>query len=166
MRFDSIRIKSIRWDSSWPELVGDDGRQAVFSYVENRFGIPRRRFDAYLLFERGKAIRMLKSTALLEQGANLKIAVAGMKAFHRIRYYIKPTTRFIQVFGEEATRAVIPVRNKDMRKLALGQPMPLRAVMENGYVILVMDGLPLGLGLCIDGHVQSQIPKQDHRFFV
>jgi NOL1/NOP2/fmu family ribosome biogenesis protein len=147
-------------------LVGHDDRQAVVSYLENRFGIPRRRFDAYLLFERGKVIRMLKCTALLEQGANLKIAVAGMKAFHRIRDYIKPTTRFIQVFGKEATRAVIPVREKDMRRLVLGDPLLLREDMENGYVILGMEGRPIGLGLCIDGLVKSQIPKQDIRFFV
>ncbi|MCF8062043.1 MAG: hypothetical protein K9M82_05965, partial [Deltaproteobacteria bacterium] len=50
--------------------------------------------------------------------------------------------------------------------LARGEELPLKRDVENGYVILTLDGEPLGLGLLIDGMLRSQIPRSELRFFL
>jgi len=101
----------------------------------------------------------------LETAFRLRVEVVGMKAFHRIRAFIKPTTRLIQAFGRHATKARVALSREMLASLARGEELPLKGGLENGYVILVLEGNPLGLGLLIDGRLRSQIPKSELRFF-
>ena len=48
-------------------------------------------------------------------------------------------------------------------ELAAGKIFPVDMEIENGYVILLIKGQPLGLGLFINGMIRSQIPRKEFR---
>ncbi len=73
---------------------------------------------------------------------------------------MKPTTRLIQLFGEEATRSIVDITDEELRSLMRGEGIPWNLEDEDGYVILRLNGSDvLGLGLLIRGVVKSQIRK-------
>jgi NOL1/NOP2/fmu family ribosome biogenesis protein len=144
-------------------LAGDIDRHYLFWYLENRFGIPKKLFDGYLLFERKKSWWLLKDSPLTMLAAQLKVSMAGLRVFHRIGEFVKPTTRFIQLFGHWATRAKLDINERQLISLSEGERLPVDLKIENGYVILSLKEQPLGLGLYIDGMVRSQIPRKELR---
>ena len=89
-----------------------------------------------------------------------------MKAFQEVGNFIKPSTRFIQLFGNRAEKAVVKLKDTDLYKLALGEKLRSHLKIDNGYVILTTGDKVLGLGLLIDGYIRSQIPKKDLKFFI
>ena len=87
-----------------------------------------------------------------------------MRAFQEIGEFVKPTTRFIQIFGTAATRARLEIGKEQLQRLLEGQELPVDLGLSTGYVILTLSGHQvLGLGLFIDGKVRSQIPRKELR---
>jgi NOL1/NOP2/fmu family ribosome biogenesis protein len=159
-----IPISSIPWDSSWPELAGEDDRRQVFSRVERRFGISESVFDSYLLFKRKRSWWLLRNTPLLQSASRFKVAGIGLRAFQQVGKYVKPSTRMIQMFGHLATKASVEMDEVQLHKLLGGDSLNVESDMEDGYVILSFEGCILGLGLLIDGRIHSQIPRKELSF--
>ena len=136
--------------------------------MEKRFGIPETVFNNYLLFKKNKSWWILNNADLPEGVCQLKVWRVGLKAFQEVSSFIKPTTGFIQIFGNRAVKAIISLKEKDLLKLANGEniPSPLELEIDNGYVIITLGKKILGLGLLINGYVRSQIPKKDLRFLI
>ena len=91
----------------------------------------------------------------------MKVKITGMKMFQEIGEFIKPTTRFIQMFGDKATRAVLEIGEQELRDLAAGKYLYRDMDIDNGYVILSMNNSILGLGLLINGTIRTQIPQRE-----
>jgi NOL1/NOP2/fmu family ribosome biogenesis protein len=162
---DSIPIESIRWDSSWPGLEEAAERHTLFSYLENRFGIHETLFDEYLLFKKKKSWWLLRHSSFVVPASQFKISIAGLRAFQKINRFVKPSTRMIQVFGHNATRATLDLTHSEFDILETGEPFPMDLEIKDGYVIISYEGHPLGLGLFINGSVLPQIPRKELRFF-
>jgi len=145
-------------------LAEEGDRNLVFSYLEDRFGIPGKLFEGYLLFKRKTGWSLLKNSRFMTQAAQLKVAVTGLRAFQRINAFIKPTTRFIQLFGHLATKARMDIDAGQLARLSAGDRLPVDLGIGNGYVILFINGQSLGLGLLIDGKLHSQIPRKELNF--
>ncbi len=157
---DSIPTGSVQWDSTWPSSASNAERERLLGYLEERFGIPEFFFRHYLFFKRSKGWRILRASPHLEGGAfGLRVSVVGIPAFHKIGPYIKPSTRFIQVFGSHATRARLELTSDELESPLSGEEIPSTLSVEDGYVILFHRGSPLGLGLLLNGKVRSQLPK-------
>ena len=155
---------SIRWGSSWPELAEDDNRQAVSTYLMERFGIPPAILDEYYLFERKKGWFILRKSEQVKKGAHLKVSKVGLRAFRKVGHFIKPTTRFIQAFGHFATKAIFQMDVLQLETLVLTGEIPVDLTLEKGYVILTLeDDVILGLGFYIHGAIRSQLPKSEIR---
>ena len=89
---------------------------------------------------------------------------AGIKAFHRVGAFIKPTTRIVQCFGHLASRCVVDVSRGELEKLISGDALHREMPFEDGYVILRLDGIAVvGVGLWVKGRLISQIPKKELR---
>ena len=96
--------------------------------------------------------------------SQLKISKVGMKAFQKIGAFVKPGTRMIQNFGHTATKARLLINEGQLLKLLAGRVIPVDLDLDDGYVILdLRKGWILGLGLLINGRVQSQLPQKDLR---
>jgi NOL1/NOP2/fmu family ribosome biogenesis protein len=141
-------------------LAGEDERHLLISYVEDRFGIPRSAFRDYLFFRRKKSWVILRRSPFINKAHRLKVSGVGMKVFNRVGRYIKPTTRFIQIFGPMATRGSIDINEKEFENMVAGKAFTSALMLKNGYIIISHRGSILGLGLLIDGKIHSQIPKQ------
>lgn len=159
-------MSSIPWGSSWPALAEENDRGRVLGYLDTRFGIPAETFQEYVFFRTRDTWRILRRSALLIRIARLRVEVVGIRAFHEIGPYLKPTTRMIQAFGHAATRSRVELYPSDLEHLVQGGEIALKQSLENGYVILCLQGDPLGVGLVIRGRVRSQIPKSETRFFL
>ncbi|HDZ91161.1 MAG: hypothetical protein JRJ09_14620 [Deltaproteobacteria bacterium] len=145
-------------------MAGEDERQIIFSYLEDRFGIPRDLFDDYLFFRSKKAWLMMKKSAYLEGAAHLKVTKVGLKAFGQVGEFIKPTTRFIQIFGRFAGKARLQISTAQLQTLLEGKEIPVDLNLDNGYVILSTEkGGVLGLGFLINGRLRSQLPRKEIR---
>ncbi len=136
----------------------------MIAFLEERFGIAADTFDDYLLFRRKKSWWLLRRSAHLEQAAKLKIQWAGIKAFHRVGAFIKPTTRMVQCFGHLASRCVVDVSMGELEKLTSGESLPTEQPFDDGYVVVRLDGkVVVGVGLLVKGRLTSQIPKKELR---
>jgi NOL1/NOP2/fmu family ribosome biogenesis protein len=145
-------------------LSKEDERRHLFSYVENRFGIPQSVFGGYLLFKRHNNWWLLKNASPIMAASQLKVTKFGIRAFRRVGRFIKPTTKMIQIFGEMATKARREVGMDELLKLQTGEKLTMPGDLENGYVILkLQNGSVLGLGLLIDGKIRSQLPNKELR---
>lgn len=118
-------------------------------------------FDHYLIYKKKKSWWILRESDFIQKAHTLKSRIIGLKAFQEISTYLKPTTRFIQVFGHNANKAVYSINAKDLKLLLSGEPLHADPLIDNGYVILRFEGSSLGLGLLINGKIKSQIPKKD-----
>ena len=85
--------------------------------------------------------------------AGLKISQLGMRAFQQVGQYLKPTTRFVQAFGKMATKSLFQVELPILQKIADGEAIIVDLGIENGYIILLYDDVPLGIGFYINGAV-------------
>ena len=94
----------------------------------------------------------------------MKVCQVGMRAFQQVGRHIKPTTRFVQVFGMLATKAVLPLDAYSLQRIVKGETMSVDLRLENGYIILSYKDDPLGVGLFIDGGVLAQLPKKETLF--
>ena len=161
---DFTLTESIQWDSSWPELVRDDERHSLFSYLEDRFGIPENVFDDYLMFKRKQSWMIFRNVPHVGLASRLKLSKLGMRAFHRVSAFVKPTTRMIQHFGQEATKARLRINAEQLLKLLAGESISVDLDLDDGYVILDLGKRwILGLGLLINGRVRSQLPRKELR---
>jgi NOL1/NOP2/fmu family ribosome biogenesis protein len=145
-------------------LVGNDERHYLFSYLEDRFGIPEDIFEDYLMFKRKQSWMIFKNVPHIRLASQLKLSKLGMRVFHRVSAFIKPTTRMIQQFGHKSTKARLGINERHLLKLLDGESIPADLDLDDGYVILDLgDRWILGLGLLINGRVQSQLPRKDIR---
>lgn len=148
--------------SSWPELAEDRERDFLLGYLEKRFGIPSERFDGYLLFKRKQAWIVLKCSQQIELASSYRVEKAGLKALRKVSRYIKPTTRFMQLFGDSATRAKVEINKKQLQSLMEGEDLSIQMDIEKGYVVLSLDdGGVIGIGFYSDGRIRSQLPKRN-----
>ena len=145
-------------------MEGEGDRASLLAYMYERFGIPMDVFDAYLMFTKKRSFWLVNKSQLISEISHLKIKRLGIKAFQEVGSFMKPTTRIIQFFGHLATKAVFNIDKEQLKNLLAGEYLPFNDDLENGYVILSLNGQVLGLGLLINGEVRSQLSSKDVRF--
>lgn len=155
---DFTPIALTRWDSSWPGLAKPAERDFLLTYLKDRFGIARGEFKEFLFFRKKKSWWIFRNTPQLTAVSRLKISRMGMKAFQKVGQFLKPTTRFIQIFGCSAAKAVLIISEAQLFRLLEGEGLSLDLEFDQGYVILKLDEKRVvGLGLYVNGTVRSQI---------
>lgn len=81
-----------------------------------------------------------------------------MKAFQQVGQFLKPTTRFIQLFGSWATKSTLVVSESELVRIQQGEVLYPDLELAQGYVILKLDEARIiGLGLYVNGRVRSQL---------
>ncbi|MDZ7695990.1 MAG: hypothetical protein U5R49_03350 [Deltaproteobacteria bacterium] len=137
-----------------------DERTFLLGYLTERFGIPSRVFDHHIFFRRKRAWFLMQRSRQLASVSHLKISKAGLRSFQKVGAFIKPTTRFIQIFGHHATKGRYQLNHEQLRRLISGNEIEVDLGLDKGYVILTL-GLNriLGLGFFINRCIRSQLPK-------
>ena len=106
----------------------------------------------------------MKRSLHIETASHLRVSKVGLRAFQRVGSFVKPTTRFIQIFGRFASKAKLQINMGQLQTLLKGGEIPVDLKLDNGYVVLsVGANRVLGLGLLINGKIRSQLPKKEIR---
>lgn len=132
-------------------------RGKFLDFLFERFGIPPSRFDGFVLYSRGDYVSALAKGAaqaakeLEGEDGGIQVAKLTHSGFH------KPATRGAQVFGDCATKNVVDLTGADLKALVEGRRVD--APGFQGFVLLRLDGLPIGVGLCREGRLESQLPR-------
>ena len=105
---------------------------------------------------------LLRDSPHLASAARLKVSHQGLRAFRAVGAFIKPSTRFIQLFGLHATRGTLTVSEEELLRLVDGEELPAPPGMDNGYVILALEGGGIiGMGLLVHGAVRAQVRGEE-----
>lgn len=74
---------------------------------------------------------------------------------------VKPTTHAMQVLGRHATRNCIDLDRKSVVRLIGGEQLQFQAPpdVENGYVLVRVDGFAAGVGLYRRPVLKTQLPR-------
>ena len=103
---------------------------------------------------------MLKKSIWLDQTAGFKVISVGLKSFRRIGGYIKPTTRFIQMFGANAQRSRYELNVQELQQIMADEPIDVEWPIDAGYVILTHQSRIIGLGFFSQNRILPQLPRQ------
>jgi NOL1/NOP2/fmu family ribosome biogenesis protein len=147
-------------------LAKEDDRRLLFSYLEERFGIPENVFNDFDLFGRRKSWWLLRKTTNDNLPVRLKVSQVGLKAFDRVGKYLKPATGMIQLFGRHATKGAYRLTEDELEKLLRGDPLDVGSTMEDGFVILRLGEHVLGIGLLMQNKITSRIRKSERQRMV
>ncbi len=134
-------------------------RAAVLDYLEERFGIGRRHFDAFGLYMGSKGRLFLGPKRVPGQVRPVSVGILAA----RIGKAVKPTTNLLQLFGRYATRNVVQLSKEQAIAYLNGDDLKVseketRKATE-GYVLLKYLGFSLGCGMLKEGTVRNLLPK-------
>jgi NOL1/NOP2/fmu family ribosome biogenesis protein len=128
--------------------------------LEERFGLKAELFEDLLLFQKKDTWYLLKQSIWLEQAVRFKVGFVGLKSFRHIGGYIKPTTRFMQMFGSKAQRSRYELNEQELQQIMAGEPIDVEWPIDPGYVILAHQSRIIGLGFFSQNRILPQLPRQ------
>lgn len=139
------------------EWLSPTERAEFLDYFETRFGIGGEVFQCYDFYRRGENINALAVGA--RSAADTLDATDGGVPFAKVTHsgLFKPATRGVQVFGHLATRNVVELDLEGLRSLVEGRRVDAPGLQ--GFVILKLHGAAIGVGLCREGRLESQLPR-------
>ncbi len=126
----------------------------VLDYLEERFGIPRETYDDYGIYQGQKGRVYLGPKNLIQKP---EVSSVGM-LMARIDKSIKPTTNFLQLFGDRAERNIIGLSKEQAIAYIKGEDLKAEKGSD-GYVILKYGSSVLGCGFLKGGSVLNMLPK-------
>jgi NOL1/NOP2/fmu family ribosome biogenesis protein len=135
-------------------------RTAVLDWWDERLGIPADTFAAHTFWEKGKG----KVWAYAGEAADpIAIETLGLPILRTRSKFWKPTTNAAQRFGHAATQNCIALDDDAAARFLAGEDQPVPWDGDQGYVIAthILAGRqePIGVGLWLDGELQSLVPK-------
>ena len=137
-----------------PEKTGERSEPDKFSaYVQDRFGIS---IPSRVKIEGKSNLRMMSSE--LKEFPTL--TPKGISAANMNGVFPKPSTSFLQLFGNLATKNTIELEKEEALKFATRQNIETKRTAETGYVILKYKGAVLGCGFYKEGKIENLFPKQ------
>ncbi|MDQ2051916.1 hypothetical protein RBH26_15670 [Natronolimnohabitans sp. A-GB9] len=146
-------------------VEGRVSREEVLDYFADRFGIPPETFDDHTFWEKGAGKIWIYGG---EAPTPLEIEAIGMTCLRTRQEHWKPTTDFVQRFGDHATDCVIDLDREEAQAFAAGEDQALeRWEGDWGYLIAAHEVAgeleALGIGLYVHGELRSMVPKGRQR---
>ncbi len=122
-----------------------------------RFGIPLEKLQRYSFWERGRKVWAFSG----ELWEIKNIEALGIKALTRGRD-LKPSTAFLRIVGEYATRNVVHLPEDEALLFLKGEDVKIDAPVEHGYVIVRCHADILGCGFYRkeEKRLQSLVPAK------
>lgn len=137
---------------------GEEMKNRILEYLEERFGLEAAVFADYELYETGG------HRVVLGPPVDLDIAVdsAGIH-IARVQNSVKPTTNLFQLFGRHVTGNVVRLTREHLPQYCAGKDIELSTEeisgATRGFVMVAWGDLPLGCGFLRANTLESQVPK-------
>ncbi len=126
--------------------------QKFHSYLLDRFGII---LPDDVELEGEKSLRAMNSELKEFRASTPK----GIPASRMKGKFPKPTTSFIQLFGNLAKKNTVEVSREDALHFLSGSDIEKYSSCERGYVVVTHDNAVLGIGFFREGKIENMIPK-------
>lgn len=145
-------------------VPGRVARSEVLEYFDDRFGIPPETFEAHTFWEKGSG-----KLWIVHGDHRNPVAVEGlgMTCLRTRQEFWKPTTDFVQRFGDRATRNVVVLSDDEAARFMAGAEQELSWDGDWGYLIAARETAgapaPLGVGLFTYGELDSMVPNGRRR---
>lgn len=127
----------------------------AWSYLEERFGIPRGDLEEFRLKEVSGDVWIVSR----ELETKLEVKTYGVRFIRVMDIGLKPTTYGLQLLGDRIEENVVELEKEEIVKLLERKEMVEREGFEKGYVALEFDGRIIGCGFYKDEKVSSRVPK-------
>ncbi|MFP3949561.1 MAG: methyltransferase RsmF C-terminal domain-like protein [Candidatus Micrarchaeia archaeon] len=126
--------------------------QKFRNYLRDRFGII---LPGGVELVGEKSLRAMNSEL-----KNFRVSTPkGIPASRMKGKFPKPTTSFIQIFGNLAKKNIVEVSREEALKFMAGRDLEKNPSCERGYVILTHRKAVLGIGFFREGKIENMIPK-------
>jgi uracil-DNA glycosylase len=146
------------------EVPGRVARSEVLDYLEERFGIPAETFAHHTFWEKGAGKIWV---VYGDHPSPIEVEGLGMTCLRTRQEFWKPTTDFVQRFGELATNCVVVLSGDEAARFLAGEEQAITWDGDWGYLIAARetagDTVPLGVGLYTYGELNSMVPKGRQR---
>ncbi|MBD3390145.1 hypothetical protein GF415_04320 [Candidatus Micrarchaeota archaeon] len=126
--------------------------QKFRGYLLDRFGIS---LPEGVELEGEKSLRAMNSELKEFRASTPK----GIRASRMKGRFPKPTTSFIQLFGNLAEKNTVDVSREDALSFLLGRDLETSTPCERGYVVVAYKKAVLGIGFFREGRIENMIPK-------
>mgnify|MGYP001212478700 CR=1 FL=1 len=126
----------------------------VIEYCYERFGIAEENFDGYN-WNMGSKNRIYIGPEKIER---IEPESIGLCIF-RLDKTPKPTTSFIQLFGNKINENTIKLNKYDTEKFCSGKDLKINAKNNPGFVAVKYENISLGCGHWNGEILKNQIPK-------
>jgi hypothetical protein len=150
-------------------LLADKEQEAVWGYLEERFGIPSDLRRNYTLWKRGGTYWALSaSSPSVGQMPSLKVVAVGIPLARRIGRRLKPTTGGLKLLSRWVLFNRVCIQKSVLYELLRKGEAAYTASsnVSDGYVLLETEEGVLGCGLLDRGKLLFQIPKADVMAFL
>ncbi|MEM4272355.1 MAG: hypothetical protein QXH30_02100 [Candidatus Bilamarchaeaceae archaeon] len=127
--------------------------QKFSSYLLERFGIA---LPSGVKLEGRKNLRMVSAELYKFPSA----APKGIPAASMEGIFPKPSTSFVQLFGNLATKNTVELNREETLRFAAGDSLETAQNAETGYVIVKFKGAAIGCGFYKDGKIANLFPKR------
>lgn len=141
--------------------MSDKNALALIEYLEKRFGIPRRVFEGYSIVGYRNDFHLM--TKDVHRFDGLKAVRRGIKFASVYEDLVKLSTAAVQLFGAHATKNTIELTDTELSEFVRGGTIEKSddgRPIEEGPVIGLHKGMPVGLGIFRKGRIKSQIPRE------
>lgn len=135
-------------------------QEKFIEYIKDRFGFTKDDFKGLVFIADRKRV-YVTTEDVAELGEPFKKPhsygiVAGK--FQRKGRIIKPTTNFLQLFGNSAKKNIIDINEEEKEGFIRGLHIETHSECDDGYVIVRWNKHILGCGMLRNGIIYNQIP--------
>jgi hypothetical protein len=145
---------------TFPQEANLEEREEIFLFLEDRFGLKRDIFEDFLILKGASTFWLFPKTEHLIQLKKLTPEVVGLLFLRRVSGYLKPTSTFLQRFGQYATKNVIQLETEQLKTLQERQRLEIDLDIQPGYVIVRDEDWILGCALYLPGRLYSYFEKK------
>ncbi len=135
-----------------------DSVENLLNSIERTFGIPKKTFQKFLIYERKKGEFWITTPQAYEFEFPVPTRY-GFKFAQTYRDKFRLSTAAIQTFGHLATSNFVELEKREMEKFIRGENLHNRWDNIKGQVIVRYRGFPLGSAVLTQNTLKNQIPR-------
>tara|TARA_B100002052_G_scaffold259781_1_gene252583 strand:+ start:955 stop:1398 length:444 start_codon:yes stop_codon:yes gene_type:complete len=139
------------------KLINENKKNEIITYCFERFGLKRQNLKSYQWYE-GSKNRIFIGPEKIKR---INPESLGLCIF-RLDKTPKPTTNFVQLFGEKINKNYVALSKTEAVKICRGNNLRKKINAEPGFVALKYNDISLGCAHWNGKIIKNQIPKSKY----
>lgn len=150
-----------------PKLLKNPEKDKILDYLKDRFGLARDIFNDYWIVASSRQAFLFRKQNEDFKWPKDNFIRAGLPFIKIVAGYFKPTTVFIQRFGNLANRNTLTLNTQTIKTLCNQGEIAIELNTSPGYIIIKTGEHPIGVALFLeDKRLICKFPKVLRRVFL